>query len=122
MKQLFTIRTLITLLLISLLQNELSQSSFYLTEYQLVSNNIETVINAPDNILPACLLPENGTNQFHYSKNPVSENRLIRPGFSPLPHETHGSMHSAVEYFENSDQILLRLSISAIIFPFNYHW
>lgn len=122
MKQLFATGILIALLLISLLRNDLSNSSCDWVELKPDNCSIEAVISAPENILLACLLPENETNQFHSIKKPVTENRLIRLAFSSFSKETHGRLHSAVKYFENCDQIFLRLSISAIIFPFDYHW
>jgi len=122
MKQLRNTGILIIILLISLILSGYSNPSGDLVLIQPDHNSNEAVIGTPENLLLAFLLPENETNQFHSIKKPVTENRLIRPAFSSFSKETHGRLHSAVEYFDICDQILLRLTISAIIFPFNYHW
>lgn len=109
-------------LLISIHQGGVSRVAIDIAKVRIESYHSGAVINAPDSILPAFLLPENHSNQAQTSKNPVMENRLIRPGFSSLLQELNGKLHSAIEYFEICDQIFLRLNISAIIFPFDYHW
>jgi hypothetical protein len=122
MKQTNAAGILVIILLISILLGGLSDDSYDLSETQADRNRNEAVISAPDNLLQSCLLPENETIQFSSIKKPVTENRLIRPAFSSISHETYGRLHSAVEYFGICGQIFLSLSISAIIFPFDYHW
>lgn len=122
MKNIFISGILALGLLISLHQGDVSRVAVDMAEVRIESYHSGAVINAPDTILPAFLLPENHSNQAQTSKNPVMENRLIRPGFYSLLQDLNGKLHSAIKYFEICHQIFLSLNISAIIFPFDYHW
>ncbi|MBE0663520.1 MAG: hypothetical protein IH597_13765 [Bacteroidales bacterium] len=122
MKQFLTTGFLVIILLLSILRNGLSSTSIDLAVTPPDNYRNVAIIYAPENIFQSCLLPENEINPFHSIKKPVTENRLIRPTFSSFTLETYGKLHSAVEYFGICDQIFLKLNISAIIFPFDYHW
>ncbi len=81
----------------------------------------EPEILLPDNLVLFCVLPENGPCQSHGN----NYSYIFKKSLKALITATSGFVGNnclSVQYFENYRQFSISLSISMIIFPFNYFW